>query len=54
MSMDRCTKCDALIDTDYFPEFYREDPNTPLICDACWEDHELNEDNHDQKDTPNG
>ena len=35
MSMDRCTRCDRLIDTDFFPEVYREELDYECICESC-------------------
>lgn len=36
MSIDRCIVCEALIDTDYAPEVYREDQQDRCICDNCY------------------
>jgi len=35
MSIDRCSMCDAMIDTDYAPESYREELNDHCICEKC-------------------
>lgn len=41
MSISRCTDCGALVDTDEFPEYYREEYEDHLICDECMEDRDL-------------
>lgn len=43
MSIDRCVICDALLDTDTFPEVYREDCDDDCICDSCYERREEDE-----------
>lgn len=45
MSMDRCSKCSNLVDTDEDPEFYGETGDGPNLCEACREEeaHELDE-----------
>lgn len=40
MIMDRCTDCDELIDTDDFPECYREELDNRLVCDSCLENYD--------------
>ena len=45
MSIDRCEQCDCFIDTDAFPEMYREDVKpgeTLCICDECYADIQRN------------
>lgn len=37
MSIDRCCDCGALIDTDHYPETYREDFSNVPLCDECYE-----------------
>ena len=48
MSMDRCQRCDAYIDTDFDLECYQPDPRHSLkgfpdicICERCREREEL-------------
>lgn len=36
MSIDRCSICEALVDTDVYPEVYRADYNDNCICDDCY------------------
>lgn len=38
MSIDRCSQCEAVIDTDAYPESYREKFDNQCICDACFEE----------------
>jgi len=38
MSIERCADCSALIDTDAYPETYREEFNTTPLCDDCCEE----------------
>lgn len=38
MSMDRCTRCDNLVDTDYDLECYESDK---CVCESCREHDEL-------------
>ena len=53
MSMDRCSSCDRLVDTDFDGEFYQSFDDEPLCgvcrdargyCDYCFE--VLNQDGH--------
>lgn len=37
MSIERCADCAALIDTDFYPEIYREDFKMTPLCDDCYE-----------------
>ena len=54
MSIDTCNKCGDLIDTDYFPEVYREDWDWACICDCCYNDLEPEErkDDDQKSDLP--
>ena len=36
MSIDKCIVCGDYIDTDDYPEFYREDMDDKFICDGCY------------------
>ena len=38
MSIERCKDCSALIDTDYFPEIYREEFKMEPLCEDCYEE----------------
>ena len=37
MSIDFCERCGDFIDTDYYPESYREEFGDACICDSCWQ-----------------
>jgi hypothetical protein len=43
MSIDRCVICKALIDTDAYPESYREEADDDCVCDACWQERDAPE-----------
>lgn len=36
MSIDRCTQCEAVLDTDAYPESYREDFDNQCLCEDCY------------------
>ena len=36
MSSDRCTQCEAVLDTDAYPESYREDFDNQCLCEDCY------------------
>lgn len=42
MSMDRCSKCSRLVDTDYDCDFYPEEGEG--LCEPCREDEALKAD----------
>ena len=37
MSIEKCSRCDRMIDTDFDCEVYREDFDNEVICDACYD-----------------
>jgi len=37
VSMMSCNSCCRLIDTDFYPEFFREEFDDELLCDGCFE-----------------
>lgn len=41
MSMDKCKDCDKLIDTDCYPESYREEYDDLCLCDDCFDSREI-------------
>ena len=43
MAIAHCSKCDALIDIDYYPEVIRKEVGNTCICDSCWEEDEAAE-----------
>ena len=40
MSMDTCTVCGDVVDTDIVPEVYRAEFDNKLICENCIEEYE--------------
>lgn len=38
MSIIRCEDCTALIDSDDFPEVFREEFGDAPLCDRCYEE----------------
>jgi len=38
MSIERCTDCSCLLDTDAAPEVYREEFSDEPLCDSCYEE----------------
>ena len=38
MGMDRCTDCGAVVNTDDYPESYREEFNWDCVCNACYQE----------------
>jgi hypothetical protein len=58
MSMDRCSKCSALVDTDFDLDCYVPDPRHPIkggwdscVCERCRE-REENEREYEQAMDP--
>lgn len=37
MSIEKCSRCDRMIDTDFDCEVYREEFDNEVICDTCYE-----------------
>jgi hypothetical protein len=39
MSMDRCTRCNRYVDTDFDLDCYH-DESIDCVCESCWEDEQ--------------
>lgn len=37
MSIEKCSRCDRMIDTDFDCEVYRDEFDNEVICDTCME-----------------
>jgi hypothetical protein len=52
VSMDRCSNCDRLVDTDYDPDFYELQVHTEGHCEFCRERMSRDRDEDERLDDP--